>query len=320
MVLDVYRLQRGGQVEKGEAGHLIEMFVLGSGARELAPELSQLDAIFDASSNLLSELDASLESVSFELGRRAARHANGDISTWLDTLHPEDMILAIGCGLGDAAAMRKLDALYGPQLRSLLARYVTPRRTIEDLYQSLNERLFVHREGQGARILDYSGKGTLRGWLRVAGVRLAIDDLRSEKSRQKHEVLAIDEEQIFSASARDDLEVDFLKATYRGAFKQAVSTAIADLDAAERNLLRQHLIAGMSIDEIGALHGIHRATAARRLARVRGLLLESTRAALMRSLALEADEFESIMGLVISNLDVSFSRILRSRTRSGAES
>lgn len=307
---------------KDETNHLVEMFALGLNQDEAEVDLdpSQLDAIFDGATELLNQLDASHESLSFELGRRAARHANGDVSLWLDSIHPDDLLLAIGCGLGDTHAINKVDLLYGPQLRSLLARYVTPRRTIDDLYQSLNERLFVHREKQGARILDYSGKGTLRGWLRVASVRLAIDDLRAEKSRQKHEVLVIDEEQLFSASARDDLEVDFLKSTYRGAFKQAVSSALVSLGAAERNLLRQHLIAGMSIDEIGALHGIHRATAARRLARVRGQLLESTRSKLMRALALEADEFESIMGLVISNLDVSFSRILRSKTHCGVES
>ncbi|MFY0535383.1 hypothetical protein [Nannocystis pusilla] len=54
---------------------------------------------------------------------------------------------------------------------------------------------------------------------------------------------------------------------------------MAELDEQARNLLRQHLLDGLSIDQIAGLQRVHRATAARRLVRVREDLAQRTRAA-----------------------------------------
>ena len=52
-----------------------------------------------------------------------------------------------------------------------------------------------------------------------------------------------------------------------GLSRGAVREAVRRLDRADRHLLREHLLNGLTIDQLGAVLGIHRATAARRIAR-----------------------------------------------------
>lgn len=58
----------------------------------------------------------------------------------------------------------------------------------------------------------------------------------------------------------------------------------------ERDLLRQHVLHGRTIDEIGAALGVHRGTAARRIARARETLLKGTRRRLMARLRVTRGE------------------------------
>jgi RNA polymerase sigma-70 factor, ECF subfamily len=88
--------------------------------------------------------------------------------------------------------------------------------------------------------------------------------------------------------------------------------AAKQLEPGDRHLLRQHLVAGLSIDQLGAVLGIHRATAARRITRARERLAADTRAELARRLALAPEELDEVIGLVMSRLDVSLGQLLAS--------
>ncbi len=75
-------------------------------------------------------------------------------------------------------------------------------------------------------------------------------------------------------------------------------------------MLRYHFLQGLNIEQIGAIHSVHRATVARWLASLRKDLLESTREALARRLDVGDAEVESIMRLIRSQLDASIERLL----------
>jgi RNA polymerase sigma-70 factor (ECF subfamily) len=62
---------------------------------------------------------------------------------------------------------------------------------------------------------------------------------------------------------------------------------------------------GLTIDEIGALYRVHRATAARWLARAQVGLTKEIRAALIRTLNLQPAELRSVLRLIRSGLQVS---------------
>jgi RNA polymerase sigma-70 factor (ECF subfamily) len=82
------------------------------------------------------------------------------------------------------------------------------------------------------------------------------------------------------------------------------------LPSTDRGILRLHLLERLNIDEIAALHDVHRATAARWLTRIRHHIGEHTREALRARLRLDASELDSLLRAVDSRLDLSLSRIL----------
>jgi RNA polymerase sigma-70 factor (ECF subfamily) len=113
------------------------------------------------------------------------------------------------------------------------------------------------------------------------------------------------------AARSEDPELGFLKRHYRADFKAALEAAICALEPGQRALLREHFLEGLSIDELGRRHNVHRSTAARWVVRGREALLEGMRAQLMRRLSVSAPELDSLMGLMRSQLDVSLGGLLR---------
>jgi len=90
-----------------------------------------------------------------------------------------------------------------------------------------------------------------------------------------------------------------------------VNAAFATLDAESCNLLRLQIVQGLRTAQIAALFRVDRSTIKRRLAGCRAQLLEETRRHLQEKLNLSPAEFESIAGLVQSQLHLSLERLVR---------
>jgi RNA polymerase sigma-70 factor (ECF subfamily) len=99
-----------------------------------------------------------------------------------------------------------------------------------------------------------------------------------------------------------------LKARFGSAFQEALSTAVAELSAQQRNVLRMHVGGGCSIDEIGRAYGVHRATAARWIERARTGIYERVRAQLGTQHRVTESEFRSLAGLMRAELELSLTR------------
>ena len=230
-------------------------------------------------------------------------------------VHAADVYLAFGCVQGHGGALQQFERVYASDIDTVSRRFERPSLNREDLGQLLREKLLVARDGRLPKIADYSGRGFLQNWLRVTAVRTFLDEARRHTRRDREEIH--DDRRLEERADALDPELDFLKGRYRGEFKEAFAAAVTSLSSAERNLLRHQVLAGLNVDQIAALYHVHRATAARRVARVREVLLTATRKELMRRLSVSRGEFESIMALIQSNLDVSMHRVLVSRPASG---
>jgi RNA polymerase sigma-70 factor (ECF subfamily) len=108
----------------------------------------------------------------------------------------------------------------------------------------------------------------------------------------------------------DDPELSILRAQYRDTVDAALRAALVGLDARARALLRYQLLDGWSIDQVGKLYGVHRATAARWLADARAALGDAIRTELASRLRIAASEVDSIVRLVQSRVDMSLDRLL----------
>jgi RNA polymerase sigma-70 factor (ECF subfamily) len=231
-----------------------------------------------------------------------------------------DLYLACACATGASPAIGAFRARYGRDLAALFDR--PQRRGVDaaDLVQSLLEHLFVGDGERPPRITEYRGRGSLRTWLRVVALRRRLN---AERGRAvEHEVALEDFHGGPSApnafggpvevgpSEVWNAELEYLKAHYRQAFRVAFADAVAGLDPRDRGILRLHVVHGLSATGIAGAFGVHRATAKRWLATVRGQLLEATRKRLAGALAVDAGELDSIMQLIGSRLDASVRRCL----------
>jgi RNA polymerase sigma-70 factor (ECF subfamily) len=222
-----------------------------------------------------------------------------------------DQELAAACAAGSAPAVAALEAAHFGGLRLALRSMRLQPHQIDDVLQDLRADLFVPRDGRPARIGEYQGRGTLKSWLRVCATRLALKHLRRARGTAPG---ADDDALLEERAPADDPELACIKDSCREEFRAAFQDALSSLGERERALLRLYTVDGLSIDEIGAVYRVHRATAARWIASAEGTLLDRTRRALMDRGRIGRADCESMLRLVQSQLAATIRRRLVAAT------
>lgn len=248
----------------------------------------------------------------YEAGRRQWPALEGSremlarlVSDASELAHAPDLYLAAACAAGHADAMRAFHERYDGALRGIIGALGLSDDVRQEARQRLMSRLFVAEENE-PRICTYRGRGPLLGFLRVAAVRQA-----QELVRRRHGRVEISDDALGAApAAAADPELAYLKRLYRGEFARAFQAAVTALDPRERTLLRYALVDGLGIDRLAEMYGVHRATAARQVARARAALVEATQDELRAALSVDLATLDSILRLVESTADVSARRLL----------
>lgn len=237
----------------------------------------------------------------------AERVPEGPVTAVLARMALADLYLACACAGSHPRALEALDALIGRAVEMAADAARAPAPVRDEAAQVVRTLLLLPRPERPPAILDYTGRGPLGGWLRIIATREVVRlAKRSGREVELGEALLAD------PGLGDDPVLRGLKERYRQELAEAFRAALSALGPKERTLLRYQLIDGLGIDDIGAILRVHRATAARRLARVRDHLVADTRARLAERLSLADEEVESIIRLVQSELDVSIIRHLGS--------
>ncbi|MGE5186521.1 MAG: sigma factor-like helix-turn-helix DNA-binding protein [Acidobacteriota bacterium] len=220
-----------------------------------------------------------------------------------------DVLLAAAAIVQEPTALAAFDRVL-TEVDAAGAAVGAPKDLVDEVKQLLRVQLLVPKEGKPPGIAGYRGKGPLRGWVRITATRELI---RHKKKRMREAPL---EQSLDHALTRSlDPALEALKAEYRSEFAIALREAIGDLGTEDRALLVQQIVHGMSIDEVGAAFGVHRATAARWLNRARAALVAATHKRLAERLKLPVEQIDSVIRLVSSQLDASVIRYLRERER-----
>lgn len=238
----------------------------------------------------------------------AGRLDEGDIAQQLGTLEPADLALAFACRSGERHALTRFEERCIAPLDPVLARIDPNPGFIDEIKQLTRTKLLVHSPERPARLDDYLGRGRLAAWVRVVAVREAFSELRRNRQGRGHDH---DDDLLTELAAEQSgPELAALKGHFGAELREAFEQSLADLAHEQRNLLRLHYLHGLTIDQLGALARVHRATAARRIARAREQLLAGIRQRLRLKLGLDAGEFEELIRLVESRIDLSFDRLL----------
>jgi RNA polymerase sigma-70 factor (ECF subfamily) len=236
----------------------------------------------------------------------AQRLLDGAGNDSLDERHAAELYLICACLHGDARALLAFERQYLSEVMRSLVRMNLGEKT-DELKQRMLQLLFVARPGEQPKAAGYAGRGKLTAWLRVIAVREALALLG-----KNHAEVAWSQDKLNTLPVpEDDLELGYMKRTYRAAFKQALERALLSLPPRTQNLLRQQLIDGLTVTEIGTLYQVHPATAARWLVDARKELGRRVRQELKQRLRISNSECDSIMRLASSELSASISRLLR---------
>jgi RNA polymerase sigma-70 factor (ECF subfamily) len=206
-----------------------------------------------------------------------------------------DLYLTCALARGNEAALRAFDAMLGA-IRD------------EEVRQLVRHKLLVAEPGKSPKIADYAGRGRLETWLRIVATRTALD-LAATKGRE----VPVEKDTLeYVIGTGEDPELDFFKERYRKEFRAAFADAFAALDPRDRSLLRYAFGQQLSIDVIGTLYGVHRATAARWVVAAHDELKKTIRKSMMDRLDVKPDEYASILRLIESRIEISFDRLMKS--------
>lgn len=227
----------------------------------------------------------------------------------VEKLSLSDVYLARAAADGLPAALKAFEARFLPEVDAAVARLKLPPMGLDEVRQLLRQRMLVGSAEAPARLAAYPGTGPLSGWVRAAALWLALDWQRQRSGQAQ----ADDGDLSVLMAPGDDPELAYLKTTYRAEFNASFTAALAALEPRQRNFLRLKYLDGLSIDQLGALYGVHRSTAARWVVGAQESLLQETRRLLTERLKLTRSQLDSVLRLISSQLDVSLSRLLRSR-------
>jgi RNA polymerase sigma-70 factor (ECF subfamily) len=216
-----------------------------------------------------------------------------------------DVYLAIAAAAGDPRAIRACDEVCVREVEFSTGRLRATKVQGDDVLSELRRYLFTGEDDRGAAISSFTGRGDLRGFVRV----IASRTLARRITRDKREV-ELGDEIIDALAPAIDPELAFLREQYRADVDAAFRAALVALPDRSRAVLRYHLLDGWSIDQIGKLYDVHRATAARWLTTAREDLGARMRAGLAERLAITESQVDSIIALVTSRIEVSLDRLL----------
>jgi RNA polymerase sigma-70 factor (ECF subfamily) len=222
-------------------------------------------------------------------------------------IHAEDLFLCCAALLGDDGAIRTLRASARPVLAGYLHRIDPSPSFIDEVEQRLWDAALVGSAGAPAKLATYAGKGPLAGWLGVVAQRIGLTIRRQEASEQRAAEAAGSE----ADRVASDPELSFIKGHLRAPFRRAIVQALESLDDRERMVYRMHIVDGVSLERIGKTYGVAQSTVSRWMAGARDTIAAEAQRILREELHASADDYESMSRLLVSQLDLSVSRLFR---------
>ena len=222
-------------------------------------------------------------------------------------IHAEDLYLACAALNNSMTAIQHLRRTHRPTLVCYLRVVEAPSVSFEEIEQQIWATLLVGHPDNQPRLSSYTGQGPLAGFVGIVAQRIAIDGHRRRAVERRAAAGLAAEVDAWSSGA----ELGFVKQRYRDGFKVALQDALATLGNRERLILRMHVVDGLSFERIATVHDVSQATVSRWVTAARDAVHADASRLLHERLALSASELDALAGLVMSQLDVGVSCLLR---------
>ncbi|MGB7209595.1 MAG: hypothetical protein WBD27_13110 [Pyrinomonadaceae bacterium] len=262
---------------------------------------------------------------------------SADVNQFLEQIQTEDLFLALACANGNERAWWEFDQQHRSYLERVARHLAKTEVDAQEVIDTVYVELYGTRVVDGERVSKfstYSGRGSLRGWLRTV-IWHSLVDLH----RASHDEVSLDEmtenvgEGMAHASfaeaapgGEDEMIDHIARERYRKATVSAIETAFASLDDHEKLLLLFYHVENLKLREIARLvenegsplrgwfqrksqtrsenpaGRIHESTIMRWLEKSYARVLQLFRAELYEKSNLTREEIEICMGLATQDL------------------
>lgn len=221
-----------------------------------------------------------------------------------DALAPAiaDDYVRLACLEERPGATRVLERDYIEPLRARVAQVCRTPEVTDAALQELRGKLLLPPT---PKLSAYRSTGDFRAWLKVVAVRTAIDVARSLGVKEERQLELHDHLGAITLGPEDRI----VKEEWRVLVRSALQAALKRLPDSERHALRMNTLAGASIDQIGEVLSVHRATAARWLLAAKDKLRVYLREELAQRVGAGSPELDHLLEELPSRLDVSLSSV-----------
>lgn len=249
--------------------------------------------------------------------------SSAEIKDFIDSMQADDFCLILACEKNDEAAWNDLVAKFDATVKSAARRISSSAEDAEDLAGSIWAELFgLKHDKEGklkTKLSYYSGRGSLAGWLRAVTNQLAIDNYRAMKR-----FVQIEEDREFDnlaqhssektgnetvVSKTENPEELFSESEARKDVGAALKTAIDELGAEDKLILKLYYFDDTNLKNIGAALGFHEATASRKLARIQSEIRKSVERLLQSKYGWKAEEVKRGLSEAASSLGVNVEKL-----------
>jgi RNA polymerase sigma-70 factor len=181
-----------------------------------------------------------------------------EIGPFISELHVEDLYLVLACNRGDERAWWEFDREHRSFIERCVRNLMTVNGAADEIIETVYVELFGTRVVDGVRrskLTSYTGRGTLRGWLRTVILNAVVDSSRAPKFE-----IAMDD---LSAShigapqrtseVENSIVTKLVTERYQAATKSALDSALSALDDHETLLLLYYHVEGLKLREIARI-------------------------------------------------------------------
>jgi RNA polymerase sigma-70 factor len=228
---------------------------------------------------------------------------------FFDSVNADDLCLAIACASGDDTAWEDFYRDYRGYLTGVARTMTAEAGAAEQLADSTFAELYGLRESAGVRVSKfsfYSGRGSLKGWLRAVVFQLSADHHRqTSRLVQTEEPEDIDRlaVSVDKPNGGGSVESKFEANRYRAAVADALGSAIGGLEPRERLLLSYYYYDELTLREIGLTFEVHEATISRWLTKVQKRIRKLLERTLAKDHGLNRTQISEAIEMAAQELD-----------------
>ena len=234
-----------------------------SGAAAYGISAERFASILD---EILRKHFSQTQSAVHNLTRPSPRASSEQKANFCAGLRLEELALARACAAGNEQAWHDFISRYRQKLHSMALHITRDAAHAAELADSLFADLYgvnvnAREDLRKSKLLSYTGRGSLEGWLRTVMAQEFINRYRKQKRTVSLEEQTEDGMQFAAAVPEPACSSDLR-------LEAATDEALAELSSEDRFTLASYYLDGRTLAEIARTLGLHESSVSRRLDRL----------------------------------------------------